>query len=641
MSMRHHRTTPALHAALLGCLLMGLSLSAAGKPAPPPHLSDRGQSIRDAYAQTLQTLSADVAQRLPRIDAQKQAAFEQARATLNALAKPAEDAGPRAHQTYQSAKAQAEAQTLTAARAILRDLQPLLSSDALDAKLMRIAILRHGTPAGLAEFAQQSDAHKALVDDLLADEALMKQVLVAGGANGGEYGEAMQVYARILQASERARERGSIFQRLALGTALHQPWLEGEDRGSVNGIVFTDHSNPDGQVDRYLHYEQAYLAEELDPAFKDFTAWECRFITNDPYTNEELAWGRKMLRTFRPDHLTNPDHAWRYVGLVKSDLPYCSTTHDDSLGLPQQQALALGGICGRRAFFGRFITRAHGVPARRSTQTGHAAMNLWTPDGWAVRLGAWWSMNWCGPWGGLDFLLDSQARAFEQDYLQVLRAQWIGDALGQEDVSLRHYGKGGGLWDALAFYKKRAIVQDHKPEPVAEELASLTEDEARLLGESDKILSEGEVQPIEIPDADKKIVIGQDGTITVPAVACTRPNNNTDKVAFLKSWDSGMQIHYQRRGNRPEILRYTVEVPAAGKYQLTAKVATVSPAQNVIFRINRRTLVDVTLPYTKGMWQASEPKAIELREGRNSIMVTFRAPNRGVSIKSFQLTPVD
>lgn len=641
MSMPHHRRTPALHAVLLGCLLMGLTLSATGKPAPAPQLSDHGKSIRDAYAQTLRTLSADVAQRLPRIDPQKQAAFEQARAALNALAKPDDDAGPQAHQAYQSAKAQAEAQTLTAARAVLRDLEPLLSSDALDAKLMRIAILRHGTPDGLAEFAQQSDAHKALVDDLLADEALMKQVLVAGGANGGEYGEAMQVYTRILQASERARERGSIFQRLALGTALHQPWLEGEDRGSVNGIVFTDHSNPDGQVDRYLHYEKAYLAEELDPAFEGFTAWECRFITNDPYTNEELAWGRQMLRTFRPDHLTNPDHSWRYVGLVKSDLPYCSTTHDDALGLPQQQALALGGICGRRAFFGRFITRAHGVPARRSTQTGHAAMNLWTPDGWAVRLGAWWSMNWCGPWGGLDFLLDSQARALPNDYLQVLRAQWIGDALGQEDVSLRHYGEGGGLWDALAFYKKRAIVEDHQPEPVAEELASLTEDEARLLGESDTILSEGEVQPIEIPDADKKIVIDKDGTITVPAVACSRPNNNTDKVAFLKSWDSGMQIHYQRRGKRPEILRYTVQAPAAGRYQLTAKVATVSPEQNVIFRVNRRTLVDVTLPYTKGMWQASEPKAIELREGRNSIMVTFRAPNRGVSIKSFQLTPVD
>ena len=49
----------------------------------------------------------------------------------------------------------------------------------------------------------------------------MKQILIAGGANGGEYGEAMQVYTAILEKSQRAREVGSIFQRLALGTAIH------------------------------------------------------------------------------------------------------------------------------------------------------------------------------------------------------------------------------------------------------------------------------------------------------------------------------------------------------------------------------------------------------------------------------------
>ena len=60
-----------------------------------------------------------------------------------------------------------------------------------------------------------------------------------------------------------------------------------------------------------------------------------------------------------------------------------------------------------------------------------------------------------------------------------------------------------------------------------------------------------------------------------------------------------------------------------------------------MFRVNRRTVVNVILPYSKGMWQQTEPQVVELREGRNSIMVTFRAPNRGVSIKAFQLKPVN
>jgi hypothetical protein len=310
--------------------------------------------------------------------------------------------------------------------------------------------------------------------------------------------------------------------------------------------------------------------------------------------------------------------------------------------MPQQQALALGGICGRRAFFGRFVARAFGIPARRSTQSGHAAMNRWTPDGWVVNFGAWWSMNWCGPQGGLDFYLDSRAREFEEDYLQVLRAQWIGDALGQEDVSLRQYAQGGGFWDGLAFYIKRAVVEDANLEQEAAEaeLATLSAEEARLLGESDEVLGDGEIKEIEIPEEDKKIIIDEDGTMTVPAVACTGPRNNTDKVAFLDSWDGGMQIHYQRLGKRPELLKYTVETTAAGKYELTMKVCTVSKPAPVIARLNRRTLINKTLPYTKGNWQHTEPEVIELREGRNTIQLTFRAPNRGVSIKDFQLKPV-
>jgi hypothetical protein len=349
-----------------------------------------------------------------------------------------------------------------------------------------------------------------------------------------------------------------------------------------------------------------------------------------------------MLRQFRPDHITNPDQKWRYTRIVKSDLPYTSTRHDDSLGSPQQQALALGGICGRRAFFGRFIARSFGIPSRRSTQSGHAAMNRWTPDGWVVNFGAWWSMNWCGPQGGLDFYLDSQAREHEAEYMQVLRAQWIGDALGQEDVSLRQYGQGGDFWDGLAFYKKQAVVEASNQEQAAAdaELAALSAEEARLLGESDKVLGDGEVQEIIIPEEDKKIVFAEDGTITVPAVACTSPKNNTEKVAFLNSWGGGMQIHYQRLGARPEILRYTIEVPAAGKYELSFNASTVSEKYEVIARLNRRTIVNAMLPYTKGSWQRTEPEVIELKEGRNTIMLTFRAPNRGVSIKDLHLKPV-
>ena len=160
-----------------------------------------------------------------------------------------------------------------------------------------------------------------------------------------------------------------------------------------------------------------------------------------------------MLRQFRPDHITNPDQNGAYTRVVKSDL-LLQHSPRPLIGTSPATGSALGGICGRRAFFGRFIARAFGIPSRRSTQTGHAALNRWTPDGWVVNFGGWWSFNWCGPQGGLDFYLDSVAREFEDDYLKVLRSQWIGDALGEEDVSLRQYGQGGGFLGRVGFLPK-------------------------------------------------------------------------------------------------------------------------------------------------------------------------------------------
>ena len=636
------KTAHNLLALAIGILSVSPTLSFTRNKGPMPVLNKRGIELEKQYAQELDLISKQIANALPKINQQNKDSFETARTELAALKKPREDDPEPLQKKYHEAKPLAESKALESARPLIAELESLLNSEVLDGKLMKAAILRHGTPAGLAEFAQQSEHHKTLLDKLLTNEKLMKQILLSGRANGGEYGEAMEVYHAILEASERARKPG-ILQRLALGTALHQPWLDENKKGSVNGLVFSDHKNPDGQVSRYLHYEQAFLNGELDPQFKDFNAWECRFITNDPYTNEELSWGRSMLRQFRPDHITNPDQKWRYTRVVKSDLPYCSTRHDPSLGLPQQQALALGGICGRRAFFGRFIARAFGIPSRRSTQTGHAALNRWTPDGWVVNFGGWWSFNWCGPQGGLDFYLDSRAREFEDDYLKVLRSQWIGDALGEEDVSLRQYGQGGGFWDGLAFYLKRAIVEDANLEETDTDsaLAALSAEEARLLGESDKVLGEEGVKEIVIPEEDKKIIVTEDGTVTVPAVSCSSPRNNTDKVIFLNSYDGGMQLHYQRLGSQPEILKYSVEVPSAGKYEMTMNVCTVSEEDPVIARLNRRTIVNTILPYTKGTWQRTKPETIELREGRNTIQFTYRAPNRGVSFKDFQLKPLE
>jgi hypothetical protein len=627
-----NRTIFSAVASLSALLAFATPVEAKNQDEVP--LTSRGTELEAKYSKELESLRAEAVAALPPLDEAKKARFLEVRAKWDGLANTNDETPPAERKALDDLREQTQSESLESGGALLGDLTPALSSDALDPKLMRIAILTDATPRGLAEFAQEGPSKEKLLETFFADEPLMRQVLEAGGANGGEYGGMMEVYTAILEKSERARETGTIFQRLALGTAIHMPWPDGRPEAGVHGIVYRTRYNVD-QVKRYLHFEKAYLDGELDPAFPDLNTWECRFICNGQYSEEDMAWFRTMLRNYRPDHITMEDYKWRYIRFIKSDVPYCSTTYDPSLGIPAQEHIALGGICGRRAFLGRLSTRSFGIPSRASTQTGHGAMSHWTPDGWVICLGAWWSVAWCGPQSGLDFLLDSQAREFEEEYQQVRRAQWIGDTFGEEDVSIGQgkYGKGGGFWDGLAFVKKQLIVKQAEVEAL--ELVG-----GMKLGESDELIGDEEGEEIEIPDADKEIKVADDGTITVPAVACYSPRKSSDRVLFLKSWDQGYQLHYSRLGQRPELFKYRIEVPADGEYELTAETATVSPNLEVLVRINRDEPAPLAIPYTKGFWKTSEPMKVKLSEGRNTISITARTPNRGASIKNWQLKPV-
>jgi len=614
-------------------LLATTGILPAAKPKAEIPLTSRGKELHAQYSKQLETLRAEVVAAIPAVDEAKKARFLDVRAKWSAIPRRNEEMSASVAKANEAQAVLLHADAMDLAGELLTDLSPVLSSDALDSKLMRIAILNHGSPIGLAEFAQQGADKEKLLNQLFADEALMRQILEAGGANGGEYGEMMEVYTAILEASERARERGTIFQRLALGMAIHMPWLNDRESGSVNGILFNANSGIE-QVPRYLHYEKAFLDGELDPAFKDFNTWECRYIANDPYSNEDLAWFRQMLRNYRPDHITMDDYKWRYIRMVKSDVPYTSTKHDSSLGTPAQEHIALGGICGRRAALGRISTRAFGIPSRQSTQVRHGAMCHWTPDGWVICLGAWWTEAFCGPWDGIDFLLDSQSREFD-DYQLVRRAQWIGDAFDEEDVSIKrgNSGRGGGFWNSIAYMKKHIIVDKAKVEAL--ELAG-----GMKLGESDELLGDEVGEEIDIPEEFTQFTVADDGTITMPAVGCYSPRKPSDRILFLKSWDEGYQLHYSRLGQRPELFKYRVELPTAGEYELTADVVTVSPNHEMLVRVNREEPAHFPMPFSKGFWQTSNPIRLKLDEGRNIISITARTPNRGVSIKNWHLKPV-
>jgi len=609
------------------CLLVSVIISTSNvfgakkaKTAVP--LNSAGEKLLAEYTEMLTDLRAEIEKSVPTIDEKKSAAFMKAYAAVGAARGNAwKDKGEFAA-TFKPVE-EAQSKALVIAKPILKDIDPFLANDKLDALLVKFAVLANATPRGLAEFAQQGKEQKALIDKLLSDTVLMKQMLEAGGARVGKYGEAMQIYTDIMKTSKRAR-KGGIFQRLAIGTSIEL------------AIPVTKHTKTEvDPVKRYLHYEKAYLDGELDPEFKHMSAWECRFITNSDASDEELAWGRQMLRNYRPDHIFTADYRWRYSRSVKTDVAY-KRPEWSGVGLRFQQLINGGGKCGPRAFFGRFMLRSFGIPTFGVRQRGHAALSHWTPDGWTVNLGAHWRWSWWDRPGharsGEDFLLETQAREYPKDYIKVLRAQWVGDALGEQKVNGRRLGT-GGLWNALALYQKRAIVAEAKPVEVA--LAGEDIAEANESTKAEKIMQ------TEISEADRKIVVDKKGVITIPAAACSKPTNNTAKIVFMKSFSGGMQLHYNRLGKEPEVFEYEFETPKAGRYNLVGRVVTVNMNQHLLVTPNNAgTPIDIALPYTVGMWENTRPVEIELVKGKNILHFTRNIPNYGLTIKYFTLTPV-
>jgi len=529
----------------------------------------------------------------------------------------------QANQAAQAALVQARTNELMAAKALLTALGPFLSSDKLDAKIVKGTVLAEATPRGLAEFAQQGKEQEALVEKLLADNTLMKQMLEGGGAKFSKYGRAMEIYTAIQKASPKASE--GALQRLALGTSLEHavPVAQSNPQNQTNAPAIVD------PVKRYLHYEKAYLDGELDPAFKDFSAWEYRLVVGCDAPDQILAWGREMLRNYRPDHILNPDYGWRYSATVRTEVPYGSQNVKDDLPSLHnyQNIIKDGGVCGRRAFFGRFILRSFGIPTWGVTQPAHAALSHWTPKGWVVNLGAAYRYSWWdkdeAPRSGADFLLETQARVHAQDYLKVLRAQWISRVLGEQAYNDRK-GVAGGFWSGMAHYQTVAIAA------TAVELGPLGQD----LAEANESKEKEKVEQAKLAEADRKAVVGRDGAITIPAVAHSKPSGH---FMSTKSFSGGMQLHCTG-GYKAE---YAFEAPRAGKYALTARVVTAQEGQKFLVLANAaKEQAEIAVPYTVGMWQQTRPVELSLVNGKNVLHFTLQDGSRGVTIKDFTLTPV-
>jgi hypothetical protein len=597
------------------------------------------------FAADLAALTKEVQQALPETDAALKAKFIAAtetefqaaqaahKAMLAASGKKVADkaAAQKASDEAKAAHEKAKADAQTAATALLAKLAPFLSSDKLDAPLIKAALITHATPDALATFAQQGKEQAALIQALLGNEALMKQMLIAGGAKFGKYGEAMRIYTAIQSANPKAKD--GFLQTLALATALeHAKPIEQRNPAS----------QPDGPatvdpVKRYQHYEKAFLAGELDPEFKNLSVWELRMAVDCDAPDHILAWGREMMRNFRPDHMVSSNPGWRYTKLIKTDVLYGSK--DQQFDLPTNQnyqnIIMNGGVCGRRAFVGRFLLCSFGIPTWGVTQKGHAAIGRWTANGWVTNLGAGFQWSW---WdkdetkrSGNDFLLETQARRDPAAYLGVLRAQWISQILGEPAYNDRA-GTNGGYWSNIAHYQSRAIAAALQ----AKDLGAIGEE----LGESNESKNPEFIEKVELTAEDKKVTVAANGTITIPAVAFTTTAAKPNSFFPIAAPCGAKRLHCSRDMKEEQSFEYTFDAPKAGSYQLTLGLVTVQANQVLSLTTNGASApTEIKLPYTIGQWQDTPPVSVSLTKGKNTLRFTRPGGSRGLTISKITLTP--
>ncbi len=699
--MHFPKTYPTL--VLSGLLCLSAELASAGPKgsAPQAPLSAAGETLQSQYADQLQSLLKEITQQLPKASSQKMAALTKAQEDLKTAQKQADEAAKafgaigsgkalvahakgkwiggadkgiataqaalknaktdaeraaaekdlanwqknredglnalkerqaaldaalkneptlkKTNEAAQAALAKAKENEAKAAQSLMAELSSALATDKLDTKLIKATVLATATPRGLAEYAQQGPDEAGLIDKLLADNSLMKDMLVNGGPRYGKFAQAMEIYTAIQKASTKAAS-GNL-QRLAMATSLEfaNPIQQSSAKNKTDGPTHID------PVKRYLHYEKAFLDGELDPAFKSLTTWEYRFVVTCDAPDEILTWGRQMLRNYRPDHISSPNYGWRYSSTVKTEVPYGSQNvkYDDPDLHQYQNIIRNGGVCGRRAFFGRFILRCFGIPTWGVTQRAHAALSHWTPNGWVVNLGAGYAHSW---WdkddvslSGNQFLLETQARAHGDEYLKVLRAQWISKILGEPAYNERKKVE-GGFWSNIALYQSRLLASTAKTlGPLGEELGEANEKEQKLESEA-------------VSAADQKVAAQPDGSILIPAVALSQKSG---KSSAMKSYLGGMQLH-ALGGFKGQ---YEVNVTKAGTYLLSARVATVQTGQKFMIGANGSEPAETDVPYTLGMWQASEPISVTLKAGKNTIDLELKTGSRGVTIKDLTLKP--
>jgi len=496
----------------------------------------------------------------------------------------------------------------------------------LEISLLRTAILSRASPKGLAKFASESDLHGQLLETLLNNKKIMKDMIVAGGAYKNAYGNAMKLFTQIMAGAQKDRFQ-KVNKKLAMAAALEFCAVQTEFDTAV----------PIDAQKRYEHYEKAHRKGELDPAFTHFSTWEYRMAMNSDAPEEQLKWGRDMLMAFAPHIATIYNETWRYNYIVKTDVGYRQPKWTSS-PRTYQQCLSGGGLEGPRSWFGRFICQAFGIPVWGLKQPGNVAMSRWTPKGWEINFGlpGEWEISSSNDRSGIDFIEEVKARAASTEseyYEKVLLLECLADACKEKNKKPEEIGfvSPNKVWRSLALMQRKIFADRVTPESFQRTGATI------VVGKIEQYIQDIDEKAPPLPIETKK-----NGTIVIPAVSFTK---SADKklVRAQQAFGEGTQLNMMDGESW-----VTYEIPSAIKfkkkhdYTLSITLCTVHAVQQPLkLAMDGQPDIEIPIPYTLGAWVDTDPIPVEVKDVRQLKFFRKKDPHcYGLAIKRFTFNAI-
>lgn len=496
-------------------------------------------------------------------------------------------------------------------------------------ELLQCLVLVHATPPLLATYCSKGTEQQQRLMDFLEHAKGMQEMFVHGGPSGGNYGRALDILAQIeayRNNNKQDNHQSVVLPKLAMAVALElaEPIAQFDQPA-----VFVD------PLERYQHYEQAYFNRELDPTFEHLTVWELRMVVNSDAPNEQLAWCRSMIRNYHPDICLMDDYRWRYGWIVRSDVYYKQPEWPRE-PKDYMQLVSGGGQCGPRAWMGRFACKAFGMPTWGCQQPGHAALGRWTPDGWTTILGVGFERSFWNGRQGLDFVCETKIRASNGDFAYFQSTEllaWIGKMTGEKEyISVpcpTH------LWSSLALMQRIRLSNEVQPQQQQQQATDSME-QCEIFSQ---ITEMRQLEP-----ENESIAKADDGSIVVP-VSCVA--SKSGNATFMKSFLGGKQVvlkpDWQLSYNLPEDMMMAQEKET---YKMTVRIVTIHendppPLLVSVENKNDKSVVreySISIPYTMGAWQDTEPVEIELGAAE-TVMLSRKEQKYPFTIKDFKLIP--